>query len=67
MEKLENKKLDTKQISEAVSSLSYMLGDSEEKHYAETYEVENPNDIPTDELEEHAYKYIRVLVDNLGG
>ena len=33
----------------------------------ETYEVENPNDIPTDELKEHAYKYIRVLVDNLGG
>ena len=60
MEKLED-------IKKAVSSLSYMLGDSEEKHYAETYDVENPNDIPTDELKEQAYKYIRVLVDNFGG
>ena len=55
--------IQNKQIKEAVGSLSYLIGEQEEKHYSEWYGVENPNDIPTEELEEHAYKSIRILVD----
>ena len=55
-----------REISQAVGSLSYLIGEQEEKHYSEWYGVENPGDIPTEELEEHAYKSIRILVDHFG-
>ena len=58
--------IQNKQIKEAVGSLSYLIGEQEEKHYSEWYGVKNPNDIPTEELEEHAYRSIRILVDIFG-
>ena len=54
------------ELSKAVGSLSYLIGEQEEKHYSEWYDCDKPNDIPTEELEEHAYKSIRVLVDIFG-
>ena len=53
-----------KELRKAVGSLSSLIGEQEEKHYSEWCGVENPGDIPTEELEEHAYKSIRVLVDH---
>ena len=39
-------------------------GKDERKHYCECYEVdENPDDIPTDLLQPHHYKCLRVLED----
>ena len=58
--------IQSREISKAVGSLSYLIGEQEEKHYSEWYGVENPNDIPTEELEEHAYRSIRILVDIFG-
>ena len=58
--------IQNREISKAVGSLSYLIGEQEEKHYSEWYGVENPGDIPTEELEEHAYKSIRILVDHFG-
>lgn len=55
-----------KELSKAVGSLSYLIGEQEEKHYSEWYDCDKPNDIPTEELEEHAYKSIRILVDHFG-
>jgi len=54
------------ELRKAVGSLSYLIGEQEEKHYSEWYGVENPGDIPTEELEEHAYKSIRILVEHFG-
>jgi|TARA_R100000482_G_scaffold124519_1_gene77609 hypothetical protein len=54
------------ELSKAVGSLSYLIGEQEEKHYSEWYDCDKPNDIPTEELEEHAYKSIRILVDHFG-
>ena len=54
------------ELSKAVGSLSYLIGEQEEKHYSECYDCPNPSSIPTDELEEHAYKSIRILVDHFG-
>ena len=58
--------IQNEQVKEAVGSLSHLIGEQEEKHYSEWYGVENPNDIPTEELEEHAYRSIRILVDIFG-
>jgi len=58
--------IENEEIKDALACISYMVGEVEEKHYAEHYDVENPNDIPTEELQEHVYKYIRILVDNFG-
>ena len=58
--------IQNKELSKAVSSLSYLIGEHEEKHYSEYYDCDKPDDIPTDELEEHAYKSIRILIDHFG-
>tara|TARA_B100002019_G_scaffold60423_1_gene51785 strand:- start:2119 stop:2418 length:300 start_codon:yes stop_codon:yes gene_type:complete len=58
--------IQNREISEAVGSLSYLIGEQEEKHYSEWYDCDKPDDIPTDELEEHPYKSIRILIDHFG-
>ena len=54
------------ELSKAVGSLSNLLGQREEDHYSEWYDCDKPDDIPTDELEEHPYKSIRILIDHFG-
>mgnify|MGYP003124802061 CR=1 FL=1 len=45
-----------------------LKSETDDKEYDVGYYfgVENPNDIPTEELEEHAYKSIRILIDHFG-
>ena len=58
--------IQNEELRKAVGSLSYLIGEQEEKHYSEWYDCDKPDDIPTDELDEHAYKSIRILVDYFG-
>ena len=57
------------ELTKAVDNLVDMFDEQEEKHYSECYDCPNPSSIPTDELEEHAYKSIRTLIDHfsIGG
>ena len=48
------------ELRKAVGSLSYLIGEQEEKHYSEWYDCDKPDDIPTDELEEHALSLIHI-------
>tara|TARA_Y100000114_G_C11670296_1_gene283442 strand:+ start:435 stop:641 length:207 start_codon:yes stop_codon:yes gene_type:complete len=54
-----------KQAKHALSILSDNWYSDEEKDYGITYDVEDPESVPTIELEPHDYKNLRVLEDYL--
>ena len=58
-------KITLKQARKAYEGLNYNWERDEERHYCETYDVDDANDIPTSELKEHDYKNLRVLRDFL--
>ena len=53
------------QATKAYEALNYNWERDEERHYCETYDVDDAYDIPTSELKEHNYKDLRVLADFL--
>ena len=58
-------KITLKQARKAYEGLNYNWERDEERHYCETYDVDDAYDIPTLELKEHNYKDLRVLGDFL--
>ena len=53
------------QAIKAYEALNYNWERDEERHYCETYDVDDAYDIPTSKLKEHDYKNLRVLGDFL--
>lgn len=58
-------KITLEQARKAYEGLNYNWERDEERHYCETYDVDDAYDIPTSELKEHNYKDLRVLGDFL--
>jgi RIO-like serine/threonine protein kinase len=52
-----------KQAKEVHDRLSDNLWGDEENHYCEVYDVDAPENIPTESLKNHAYRDLRVLDD----
>ena len=58
-------KITLEQARKAYEGLNYNWERDEERHYCETYDVDDAYDIPTSELKEHNYKDLIVLGDFL--
>lgn len=57
--------LSNTEIMAALQGLNTNWFSDESTHYSETYQKDDPEDIPTDKLEPHNYKDLRVLQDGL--
>ena len=58
-------KITLEQARQSYERLSDNWESDEERHYCETYDVDDAYDIPTLELKPHDYKNLRVLDDYL--